>query len=511
MTAAPPANTRRASQLGWSLLLLLAYALVLIAASQRLTVFDDEATVISMAGREAGETVRLFLGAKGQHEHPPLYDLVLHGWKLLMGEAPGWLRFPTIVFFCAGLWLIGATAERLWGRRLLAICIGIAWPLGFFWGTPAYWSGLAILGVAGSTWAYFAWRQTARFRYLAAFALFGIALVYTNYMGFVFLAGLGLHLLLSRPTARQVWHGIGAGLVILLAFAPLLSVLVWQVQTGTRVGRPPLLLLGDGAYLGYALLVSESVAPWHWPAAIAIAGVVALLYAALRTQRMLWLLGLLAIPYVSSVLIGIMNNRRVSLFGPWLILYLTGLLATTKWKRTATVALLLVFGTGWAGILSGRWYASFRHVEPWQEVTTTALELAGPDDVILSSHPSFYFYSGRALGWNDRTGPTPESIERRGGHVFSGLPDWEHSISGRQRILYVRSAVMPKDMAEEQRMVDFLDQHFKLTFERKYLEDSASELKNRFVRNQPRWRIELRVYERTGGTPPRDADPSPAG
>jgi hypothetical protein len=461
-----------------------------------------------MAGREAGKTVELFLSAQGQHEHPPLYDLVLHGWMSLTGSAPGWLRLPTIFFFCAGLWLIGGTADLLWGRRLLAVILGIAWPLGFFWGTPAYWSGLAILGVAGATWAYFSWRETSRARFLLAFVGFGTALVYTNYMGFVFLAGLGLHLLLTRPTARAVGQAIGAGLLILLAFAPLLAVLVWQVQTGTRIGRSPLLLLGDGVYLGYALLVSESVAPWHWPAAIAIAGILALLYAAFRTRPMLWLLGLLAIPYVSSVLIGIMNNRRVSLFGPWLILYLTGLLATTRWKRTAAVALVLVFGIGWAGILSGRWYASYRHVEPWQEVVRTALELAGPEGLILSSHPSFYYYAGRQLGWDDRHGPTPESIEQRGGHLFTGLPAWEEGIAGRERVIYVRSAVMPNEMAEEKRMVDFLDQHFRLTFERRYLEDSASALKNRFVRNQPRWRIELRRYERTGGTPERE--PAPA-
>jgi hypothetical protein len=420
---------------------------------------------------------------------------VLHAWLPFTGGAPALLRLPTIVFYCAALWLIGATAELLWRRRLLAVCLGVAWPLGFFFGTPAYWSGLAILGVAGSTWAYFAWRLSARRRYLAAFVLFGIVLVYTNYMGWVFLAGLGLHLLLSRPTPRVVGEAAGAGLLVVLAFLPLLSVLIWQVQTGTRMGRSLLHLLGDGVYLGYALLVSESVAPWHWPAAFAIAGILALLYAAFRTPRMLWLLGLMAIPYVSSVLIGIMNNRRVSLFGPWLILFLTGLLANTRLKRTVAIALLLVFGTGWAGIVSGRWYATYRHIEPWQEVTSLALELAGPDDVILSNHPSFYFYAGYQLGWNDRHGPTPGEIEHRSGHVFAGLPSWEKAISGRQRVIYVRSAVMPPDLAEEQRLVDFLDENFRLVFERRYLEDSASELKNRFVKNQPRWRIELRAYE----------------
>jgi hypothetical protein len=208
-----------------------------------------------------------------------------------------------------------------------------------------------------------------------------------------------------------------------------------------------------------------------------------------------WLLGLLAIPYVSSILIGIMNNRRLSLFGPWLILFLTGLLATSRLKRAAAVALLLVFGTGWAGILVGRWYATFRHIEPWEEVVSIALDLAGPGDLVISNHPSFYFYAGRQLGWTDRHGATPLSVEHRSGRDFTGFYDWEQLVSQEERVVYVRSAVNPTDLALEQRLVDFLDQNFRLTFERRYLEDSASVLKNRFVRNQPRWRIELRAYE----------------
>jgi hypothetical protein len=492
---------------GWLLLILLVYGVLLSLGSRTLTVFEDEASVISMASADAGHTIGLFWSGEGQHEHPPLYDLVLHAWMSFTDGSPAQLRLPTVVFFCVALWLIGATAELLWGRRLLAVLLGMAWPLGFFFGTPAYWSGLALLCVAGSTWAYFAWRQSGRRRFLAAFVLFGTALVYTNYMGFVFLAGLGLHLLLSRPSPRSLAEATGAGIVIALAFAPLIPVLFLQVQVGTRVGRPPLLLLGDGFYLGYALMVSESVAPWYWPAAFAIAGILALLAVAARTPQMYWLLGLLAIPYVSSILIGIMNNRRLSLFGPWLILFLTGLLAGTRFKRTAAVALLLVFGTGWAGILSGRWYATFRHIEPWEEVTSIALALAGPGDLIVSSHPSFYFYAGRQLGWTDRHGTTPLSVEHRSGRDFSGLNDWEQVISGRERVIYVRSAVNPADLALEQQMVDFLDQHFRLTFDRRYLADSASELKNRFVRNQPRWRIELRAYEARSPAlnPPGDA------
>lgn len=476
-------------------MILLGYGILLSYASRSLTVFEDEASVISMAGRDASQTIALFLTGQGQHEHPPLYDLVLHAWIPFTDGSPWQLRIPTIVSFCAALWLIGATAELLWGRRWLAIGLGMAWPLGYFFGTPAFWTGLAMLGVAGSSWAYFAWRQSGRLRFLAAFALFGVALVYTNYMGWVFLGGLGLHLLLSRPTARMLGQATAAGLLVVLSFAPLLAVLIQQVERGTRVGRSLFVQLGDAVYLGYALLASESVAPWHWPAVFAIGGIILLLYVVMRTPRMLWLLGLLTLPYLASVVIGIMNGRRLILFGPWLILYLTGLLALTNLKRTAAVALLLVFGTGWAGVVSGRWYATFRHIEPWREVVATTLEMAEPGDVIISNHPSFYYYAGLELGWQDRHSATPVEVEERSGLVFSGLPTWQQAIAGRQGVIHLHTAVNLPDQGEQRRLLDFLGANMRLTFERRYLEDSASELKNRFVGNQPRWRIELRRYE----------------
>ena len=485
----------KAPSRGWILLVLLIYGIALSFGSRSLTVFDDEASVISLAGKDASETVALFLSGQGEHEHPPLYDLLLHAWMPFTDGSAWQLRIPSIVFFCAALWLIGATAELLWGNRLLAIGLGMVWPLGYFYGTPAYWTGLAMLGVAGSTWSYFAWRQSARLRFVAAFVLFGIALVYTNYMGWVFLGGLGLHLLLSRPTARMLGQATAAGLLILLSFAPMLTVLVRQIEHGTRLGRSLFHLLGDGFYLGYALLASESVAPWQWPAVFAIAGIVGLLYVALRTPRMHWLLGLLALPYLASLVIGIMKARRIILFGPWLVLYLAGLLALTKLRRTAVVALLLVFGTSWAGVLSGRWYATFRHIEPWEEVVATTLAMAGQGDVILCDHPSFYYYAGRQLGWTDRHDRTPVEIEERSGRAFSGLPTWKQAIAGRRRVIYLRTAVNLRDMQEHQRLLDFLDASMRLTFERRYLEDPASDLKNRFVGNQPRWRIELRRYE----------------
>ena len=361
-----------------------------------------------------------------------------------------------------------------------------------------------MLGIAGATWSYFAWRQSSRARYVLAFVLFGVTLVYTNYLG------LGVPRRPRPPPAGESpgrpraldGGGRGAGDPRELP-SDAADVLAGSWRAGPASAGRSSWLAADTVYLGYAMLVSESVAPWHWPAAFAVVGITALLYVSLRTPRVRWLLGLLALVFLSAVLIGVVHNRRVGLFGPWLILYLTGLLACTTLRRTAAAAVLLVFGTGWAGILSERWYATYRHIEPWQEVASTALDLVGPGDPIVCSHPSFYFYVAHQLGWEDRHEPLPIGLQERNHRVFSALSNWERAVAGGQQVLYVRGAVNESVMAEEQRLADFLGKNYRLTFERRYLEDSASPFKNRFFPNQPRWRIELRRYQRveSGSSP----------
>jgi hypothetical protein len=357
-----------------------------------------------------------------------------------------------------------------------------------------------MLGVAGSTWAYFAWRRSSQTRHLAAFVSFGIALVYTNYLGWAFLGFLGLHFLLSRPGGRAFRRALGAGLLVVLAYAPMIPAFLGQLQGGTRIDRSLLLAAADAVYLGYALLVSESVAPWQWPAVFAVIGIAALAFVALRTPQMLWLLALIVVLYLCAIGLGVIHNRRISMFGPWLVLYLTGLLATTRLRRTAAVAVLLIFGTGWAGIVGERWYATFRHVEPWDEVAATALESARPGDLILASHPSFYFYVARRLGWEVWQLPRPSPIEERSGFVFADTLAWQEALAGRPRLLFVHGAAVGTAVAEERRLAEFLGRHFRMTLERRYVEDAASAFKNRFLGNQPRWRIELHGYERVAAS-----------
>ena len=89
-----------------SLVLLPALAASLIATNRWFTVIDDEAFIIDRAAKPARQTIQLFLSGVGEHQHPPLYDLILHGWLRLTNGNMHLLRLPRSLSLCwaCGFW-----------------------------------------------------------------------------------------------------------------------------------------------------------------------------------------------------------------------------------------------------------------------------------------------------------------------------------------------------------------------------------------------------------------------
>ncbi len=478
-------------------LLLIGYGVFLYAAQQTLTFFDDEVTIVTKAAtHDPAETLRMFWSGPGQHEHPPLYDLFLNGWIRATGGSKALLRVPSLIFFCGALWFVGAAAQRLWQRRLLAIAIGMAWPLGLFVGTPAHWSSLAMLFVAAMTWAYCRWRDEPDAGNLALLVCSSLLLFYTNYLGLAFLGALGIHFLFTRPTLGQ-WKHVGiAAVAFSLGALPLLSAFLFQLRHGPELVRSPLQVLADIGYHGFALLASEAVAPWTWPAALVVLAGLALAHAALRGPRALWPLGLLPLVFLASGLIGIIGAKRLGLFGPWLILGLTGLVPASGSRLRVLVPISIVFGLGWIGAIHQQWYGTLRHIEPWEEVVAVTLERTRPGDLVVCDHQSFYFYAHYALGWRDWISGIPRSETRRSERDFASLDGWEAAIAGHDRVLYVRSVVDWRRRATRDALESYLAENFRLVWRERYLRDKAADLKSRFVEGQPSWRIELLELER---------------
>ncbi len=81
---------------------------------------------------------------------------VLHFWLRWTGGNFEYLRIPAILFFLAGLFLLGRAAGRLAGpaSATAVIWLGVLWPFGFHYGRLAAWYSFSFFLVAGLTLAY---------------------------------------------------------------------------------------------------------------------------------------------------------------------------------------------------------------------------------------------------------------------------------------------------------------------------------------------------------------------
>ena len=207
--------------------LLTALALVLLVTNSRITFIDDEVTIISAAVAPLHQTLEAFRSGAGLHEHPPLYDILLHFWLYLTGGSFVALRIPSIAFYLLGLWLLSRAAEELGSRpsaRAL-LWLGALWPFGFHFGRLAAWYSFCFLIVAALTLAYLRLlRSPSPARWMLAM-LCAAALVYTNYFGWAILACLAFDYVWSRREgrARATWLMIACGFLLALAYAAALA------------------------------------------------------------------------------------------------------------------------------------------------------------------------------------------------------------------------------------------------------------------------------------------------
>ena len=102
--AAKPSFVQRFGSNAWVAVALVALGAVMMASNPWFTPVDDEIAIIDLAAHPAWATIKLFFSGAGQHEHPPLSDVLLHGWLVLTSGNLYWLRFPSVIFYLLGKW-----------------------------------------------------------------------------------------------------------------------------------------------------------------------------------------------------------------------------------------------------------------------------------------------------------------------------------------------------------------------------------------------------------------------
>ena len=496
-------NSRARRRLAAELLILAALGAALFLTNPAFTVIDDEAKIVSAAGAPLSQTLQTFRQGGNVHEHPPLYDVLLHIWLRLTHANFELLRLPAIIFYLLGIWLLSRAAEEIAGERAawFAVCMGVLWPFGFHYGRIAAWYSFCFMIVAAFTLAYLCWVKRPGVLRWGEVMLLSVALVYTNYFGWAFLGCLALDAVTRRRKDRLRTAGLALASASLLAitYLPLWPSFADESSgVGVARGLAPDVLLG-GFHL-YSSFISESAAPWVWflsvPALIFIAAVLLImLFEAPWPARRFLLYALMLIAIMT--VIGVISTKRLLPEAAWLLLAIAvtaGVLPRGRLRAIFFASLVGIFLIGWFGILARRYYSAPRFIEPWQQVSEEAATRSRADALIIGNNTSFFFYLAYAL----RSAGGPGSREMLGDFdapIF-GASDWiDEGKPLRGEIFFVRGAPGPLEQGPAWDAQTWLDAHCALVSAQQLMPDPGYALKAKFVPESGLpWRIQTRDY-----------------
>jgi hypothetical protein len=481
-----------------------------LATNRWLGAIDDECAIVDVAARPLAQTLHIFLSGTGQHEHPPLYDILLHVWLRITNGNAYLLRTPAILFYITGALILGKAAARLGPSHgeLWVILLVVLWPLGFHYGRLAAWYSFGFCLVSFLTWSYLKYIEKPSFISWVWVLMGSIALLYSNYLGWAFLAFLVLDIVLrDRAVRGKQWMPIlSAGLIALVTYVPLYRPLLHELQHGPHIERTFTVRAFGGLYNLYCLFVSESVAPWVWvlgiPVGIAIAVCFAIGVVKSPSKARHFLLYFSAL-FGLMAFMGIETTKRSLLVAPWLILPVGVTLATIEpgWPRRSLVtSLFLIAAVGWYGTLARNLYAAPHWIEPWSDVAHGAANEVRNGGTVIADNAAFFFYLTYLLPPTDsKTGQNfagllPDSVHRDG--VFSPRQwtDAGHPTTTTTMLVKGMHFGTPEAVAQEPQL--WLDRHCSLQARQRLIRDFGSELKQRYwhVVAQPEWRIEIDTY-----------------
>lgn len=489
--------------------LVLALALAALVGTDRwFTLLEDETEIVTASRMPVVQTARLFWNGQGQHEHPPLSDILLHSWLPVGGAAQWSLRLPSIIFYLIGLLILALAAREIGGPSAFTslLAIGLLWPFGFHFGRMVGWYSFCFFLVAVVTWAYLRHMERPSGLSSATFVIAALFLVYSNYYGWVVISCFAIDVFIS---GRQKEGGkllLITFRTLVIAYTPIWTVFVKEITDGADFGGglPLTSRLLYAVYNLYSLFVSESVAPWFWylsvPASICIVVSIFLAAALLSKDRRFFVY--FALLFGGMAALGIIVTKRLLFISDWLLLAFAIALSNRERRTTRNllmVTLACIAAIGWTGIVARKYYAAPHFVEPWAEIADQAAISLKDGAVIISNSPSFLFYLHYSLQRLDL-------VSR------SSLPGWaEHPAvvsiieqhnevphTNLSSVLFVKG--VNTDLVDETEQVErWLHSHCASCSEQTLVADSGSALKARFFKEktlqQPPLRISLQRFD----------------
>jgi Dolichyl-phosphate-mannose-protein mannosyltransferase len=507
-----PVRTRQPSEITQQVIPLLLLGIGLISTNNSVTFIDDESRILGAAANPLRTTLALFFSGAGQHEHPPLFDVILHFWLRWTGANFNYFRIPSVLFFLAGLFLLGRASRRFIGSSggNAVIWVGVLWPFGFHFDRLATWYSLSFLLVAGLTLSYFKYLEDQRFGSWAVFFLFCAGLVWTNYFGWAILGCFAIDQLLrsrNKELAATPKVILGTATLLCVSFLPLVLAFRAELSKGMNLHQGAMPILANAAFNVFSLFVSESVAPWYWwlsvPTGLAVLLCVGLVAWWLPgpARRFLFYSAFLILV---MALIGILRTKYLLMLSPWVLLPVGVAIETAKprWATFGLAGTLLVIGAaGWYGIYSRRYYSAPRFIEPWQEVAEDAAAKVRSGAKVIADHPSFLLYLTYILRVPSQNGQwkfeglLPDTI--RHPQVFSSVGWLAAGNPTSGKIILIRGGRDPGGNGPIDDAARQLDQSCGSISSRLRMRDEGYAWKQRFFPQlgEPQWRIEIREYD----------------
>jgi len=488
----------------------LVLGVLMMVTNRWFTEVDDECAIIDQAVHPLSRTLELYWGGIGQHEHPPAYDIFLHGWLRFTSGNIHLLRLPSIVFYLLGAWILAGVAKKLGGARsqFWTLVIVTLWPFGFHFGRLTTWYSLCFLLVSWLTLAYFNFVDQPCAKNWLWVLLAAVVLVYSNYFGWALLACLAFdYLIRNRRDVRAALRWLSpAAAILLVAYVPLFHALHRETEFGIRPNAFSAETLANVAYNIYCVFVSESAAPWFWflgvPACIAIAMSMFLCLWRTPSPARAFLLYFAALVALLAVLSAVVPKRML-LLSPWLILPMAvalGMRSDRGGRRVLAGALAVVVGIGWFGIFSRRFYGAPHWIEPWASIANDAAGVVHEGGVVVADNPSFFFYLTYLLpmtpvvsGAADFAGLLPDSVHTPGVYSTRQWMAANHPVAG--AVMLVKGLHYGSSAERTEQAQARLDAYCKVVKTERMVHDPGAELKEHYTRiMQPEWRIEVRAY-----------------
>lgn len=503
---------RKPNSVAQQIVPLLLLGVGLVTTNSSVTFLNEEAAALGSAASPPGMLLSQAIRGNGATGFHPLFDGILHFWLGATGGIFDYLRLPSVLFFLAGLFLLGRASRRFTPAPggIAVIWLGVLWPFSFHFSRLDVWSSFSFFLVAGLTLSYLEYLENRGKERWAVLFVFCAALIWTTYWGWVILACLLADQLLrarAKEPAVTAVSSLLAALFLGVCFIPFFPAMRSAISKLMNLHQGLSAGLTNAGFNVFSLFVSHSMSPcyWRWsvPAGIAILACVTLAawHVPRPARRFLVYAGcVLALMAIAEAL----GPADLLLLSPWVLLPVGVAIETAK-PRWATfglaAALLVIGGIGWYGIYTKRFYSAPQLIEPWQEIARDAAVSVANGATVISDEPAFLLYMTYNLHVPRQSGPwkfeglLPDQVSHPS--VFSS-ERWlavSHPATG--KVLLIRRGPEPGETGSIDEAAQKLDAACGSISSRLRMRDDGYTWKQRYLPQlrDPLWRIEVREYD----------------